>query len=442
MLASCATATAHDPMGELPQRPDIAARIGTPIQHVVIVVQENRSFDNIFAGFPGADAPTVGKLPNGKTIPLHTIEVNTLDPEHSFQQSLADVDGGKMDGFANGAIYGGGSNGNPPLQLSRLDPTLVAPYWSMAEQYTLADHMFPTEHGPSWTAHLNLIAGTTTITPTKAVINFPTNFFGAYCGAPKYNTTHTVDVSGTYGIGPYPCFTQFHTLADSLDTANVRWRYYAPTTSGGTCITACGGQWSPFASIKAIRYSRYWKKNVISPPPQVLKDIAAGKLAAVTWIVPESPWSDHAYAGALPEGPSWVAAIVNAIGESAFWKSTAIVVLWDEWGGFYDDVPPPQLDFRGLGIRVPCIIISPYAIHGHVSHTQYEYGSILRFIEEVFHLKPIGPRSQGYTDRRATSIIDSFDFTQQPSAFTPISAPYPPSTFIDAPESRLPPDEE
>lgn len=428
---------ATSPLGT--SRNMLAAHVTLPVKHLVIIIQENRSFTNIFSGFPGADAPTVGKLPSGKMIPLQIVPVNTEDPTHSFQQSLADIDGGKMDGFANGGFYGG--RPNTPIQLSKLDPKLTAPYWSMAKQYTLADRMFPTEHGPSWTAHLNLIAGTTTVTPTTAVINFPTEgFFDDYCGVPSWDSTKTVDSNGNYGYdGPPPCFTQFRTMASTLDEAHVSWRYYAPNIQGVSCSTACGGQWSPFSSIKYVRDGPDWK-NVIDPPTQVLRDIPNGKLASVTWIVPESPWADHAYYGALPEGPSWVSAIVNEIGKSKFWNDTAIVVVWDEWGGFYDDAVPPQKDFRGLGIRVPCLIISPYARRGYVSHTQYEYGSILKFAEELFNLEPLGPTSSGYTDTRATSIIDSFDFTQSPTPFKAISAPYPPSTFLNAAESHDPPD--
>ncbi|MBV8490822.1 MAG: hypothetical protein JO199_09875 [Candidatus Eremiobacteraeota bacterium] len=421
----------------------IAAFAGgaSPIHHVVIVVQENRSFDNIFAGFQGADAPTEGKLPNGKTIPLQIVGVNTLDPKHSFQQAIADIDGGKMDGFGGGYTYYG-PPAYPPIELSRLDPKIVKPYWVTAQQYTLADRMFPTEYGPSWTAHLNLIAGTTTINPSTAIINFPTAIFGEYCGV--YQTTHTFtyDKSGNYGSGPYPCFTQFRTMADTLDAKGISWRYYAPNIlDTGSCATACGGQWSPFASIKNVREGPDWR-NVISPPAQVLRDIGKGQLAGVTWIVPESPWSDHSYYAAKPEGPSWVASIVNAIGTSKFWNDTAIVVLWDEWGGYYDDAVPPHLDFRGLSVRVPCIIISPYARHGYVSHTQYEYGSVLKYVEQTFGLAPLGPTSDGYTDTRAKSILDSFDYTQSPAPFVKIDAPYPPSTFINAVQTGVAPDDD
>ena len=145
-------------------------------------------------------------------------------------------------------------------------------------------------------------------------------------------------------------------------------------------------------------------------------------------------------------GPSWVTSVVNAIGESSYWESTAIFVLWDDWGGWYDDAAPPQRDFRGLGIRVPCIIISPYARRGsgagggYVAHTQYEYGSILKFVEETFGLPPIGPPSRGFTDTRAASMLDDFDFTQPPRSFSPIGARYSESTFLHERPSYVPPE--
>ncbi|HTX58168.1 MAG TPA: alkaline phosphatase family protein, partial [Verrucomicrobiae bacterium] len=165
-----------------------------------------------------------------------------------------------------------------------------------------------------------------------------------------------------------------------------------------------------------------------------------GKLPAVTWVVPDAIDSDHP-GDASDTGPSWVASVVNAIGQGPDWKSTAIVVVWDDWGGFYDSEPPPQLDFTGLGIRVPCIVISPYAKKHYVDDTQYEFGSILKFIEQTFGLPPLGPTALGYTDTRATSITNAFDFTQAPRSFTPIPAPYPPSYFLHRPPSHKPPDD-
>ena len=149
-----------------------------------------------------------------------------------------------------------------------------------------------------------------------------------------------------------------------------------------------------------------------------------------------SPTPDHAGSSG-DTGPSWVASVVNAVGKSKEWNSTAIVVLWDDWGGWYDDAVPPQLDYVGLGERVPCLIISPYAKPHYVSHTQYEFGSVLKFVEQVFNLPSLGA-----SDARANSLVDSFNLAQRPRTFVPISAPYPASRFIHEKPSMTVPDNE
>ncbi|MGB8519943.1 MAG: alkaline phosphatase family protein [Candidatus Tumulicola sp.] len=399
------------------------------IQHVVIIIQENRSFDNIFAGFPGADAPLTGLRHNGKVVTLHQATLTqrpNVDIKHDYKHSQIEYDAGKMDGFDEDVWNDGQPAKTYPY--AYLSHKQVAPYWAMASQYTLADRMFPTVWGPSFTAHLDLIAGTTVVSraPLRIVseIDYPYNQDNPNwtCAAqPPPPSYILVDAKGTIsetGGGPAPCFTQFHTMADTLDTAHVSWRYYAPALSTGS-----GQLWSSFAAIKNIYNGPDWT-NVIAPETTVLKDIKNGKLPSVAWVVPNVNNSDHGGSGS-DTGPSWVAAIVNGIGESAYWNSSAIVVLWDDWGGWYDDAPPPQLDFMGLGFRVGCILISPYAKAGTVSHTQYEYGSILKFVEQTF-----GAASLGYTDARATSLSDSFNFAQRPIVFKNIPAKYPPSYFL------------
>jgi phospholipase C len=156
--------------------------------------------------------------------------------------------------------------------------------------------------------------------------------------------------------------------------------------------------------------------------------------------------SDHPGTGSNT-GPAWVASVVNAIGTSPYWNSTAIVVLWDDWGGWYDDAAPPQVDFRGLGIRVPCIVVSPFArvapgqMAGYVSHTQYEFGSVLKFVEETFALPPLGTAALGYTDERATSLSDVFNFAQKPRPFGVIPASHDRAFFLHQMPSGLPPDD-
>ncbi|MBV8147716.1 MAG: hypothetical protein JO092_01335, partial [Candidatus Eremiobacteraeota bacterium] len=317
---------------------------------------------------------------------------------------------------------------------SYLERSEVAPYWTMAKSYVLADHMFPTILGPSFTAHLALIAGTADLITSKSEADLPSSDPWG-CDAVSGTTTKVINPAWTENTGPFPCFTQFRTMADTLDAARVSWKYYAPLVVSGSGA----GNWSAFDAIQNVRYGRDWKANVVSPPQQILDDAAKGKLAGVSWVTPDFNWSDHP--DSTGYGPSWVADVVNAVGSSKAWRSTAIVVLWDEWGGFYDNVPPPQLDFRGLGIRVGCLIVSPY-VRPHVSHTVYEFGSVLKFIEEIFSLPELGPQSAGYTDSRATSILDSFDFSKPPRTFQTIPAPYPASFFFKYTPSLRAPDDE
>jgi phospholipase C len=409
------------------------AAIGRYIKHVVIVVQENRSFDNFFRGFPGADSAESGTMHDGMRVALRPTPLTGTDLYHDWSEAIESWDHGKMDGFdLDHFVTGQVSGTGPYAYVVKKD---IVPYWSMASQYVLADHMFPTMFGPSFTGHLTLIAGTTDLSPTSAEVNGPNNTPWG-CDAPSGTITNVLSPQRAVGSGPFPCFTAFRTMADSLDAAHVSWRYYAPPVSsrGG------GGNWSSFDAIRNVRYGSDWR-NVVSPQTRFLLDAKNGNLAAVSWVIPDAQDSDHVGPHATG-GPSWVASIVNAVGTGPNWKTTAIVVVWDDWGGWYDHVPPPQLDFRGLGIRVPCIIVSPYAKPHHVSHTVYEFGSILRFVEQTFGLPPLGATSQGYTDTRAHSLSDSFDFRQKPRTFTPIPAPLGASYFLTKPPSYVPPDNE
>jgi len=338
-----------------------------------------------------------------------------------------------MDGFNTLPLTNGRTaNAYPYAYVAR---KYVAPYWAMASQYVLADHMFPTMFGPSFTGHLDLIAGTTDLNPASAEVDGPTGHPWG-CDAPQGTLTFVLNPQRHESSGPFPCFTQFRTLADTLDAAHVSWHYYAPPISQ----PSNGGIWSEFDAIRNVRYGRDWH-NVISPQTRVLADARNGKLPGVSWVIPDALDSDHV-GGNDVYGPSWVASVVNAVGTGPDWKSTAIVVVWDDWGGWYDSVSPPQRDFRGLGIRVPCIVVSPYAKAGRVSHTEYEFGSIVKLVEQVFRLPPLGTLAEGYTETRANSMLDNFDFRQKPRAFRTIPAPQPASFFLRrAPSYRLPDDD-
>jgi phospholipase C len=423
-----------------------------PISHVIVIVQENRSFENFFAGYPGADAPMTGcasslpdrvkvdaifgKCPAGDTVvPLAKLTFKTNpDLRHDWKSSMVDWDKGKMDGFSAYGLKRGADTA-----YNYIDRKQTKPYWTMARQYVLADKMFPTEFGGSFTAHLTLVAGTDDIKlPGHAEVNFP-NGAPDDCDSPPGTKSSYVQNKPYRKVhlfqGPFPCFDQFNSIAEVLDRAGIAWKFYATRRLDA-------GFWEPFEALKYVRYGADWK-NIIAPQNKILKDAAIRRLASVSWVTPTAEDSDHPQYRS-DTGPSWVASVVNAIGESPYWSKSAIIVLWDDWGGFYDNAAPPQYDYRGLGIRVPCIIISPYAKQGYVSHVQYEFGSILRFIEEVNGLPAgsIGSVAQGYTDGRATGLDDAFNFSQKPRPFIPILAKYPSSYFLNEPPSNEPVDTE
>ncbi|MGC1380370.1 MAG: alkaline phosphatase family protein, partial [Candidatus Baltobacteraceae bacterium] len=187
-----------------------------------------------------------------------------------------------------------------------------------------------------------------------------------------------------------------------------------------------GAAWSGYQAVRHIRYGPDWKKDVVSPNWKFITDVRAGSLANFTWITPVCTDSDHVACLNGGYGPSWVAALVNAVGKSKFWDSTAVFVQWDDWGGLYDHVPPRYLDRDSLGFRVPLLIISPYAKRNYVSHVQYETASVLRFAEDLYGLDRLAP-----ADKRATSpAADCFDFSRAPRPFVKIKAPYPPKYFM------------
>ncbi|MBV8198744.1 MAG: hypothetical protein JO263_11450, partial [Candidatus Eremiobacteraeota bacterium] len=195
------------------------------------------------------------------------------------------------------------------------------------------------------------------------------------------------------------------------------------------------GIWSAYQAVKHICYGADWAKDVISPQTQFFADVKNGNLRSVNWIVPTCVNSDHAGCNS-DTGPSWVASLVNAVGKSSYWDSSAIFVFWDDYGGWYDPIPPRYVDYDGLGIRVPLLVISPYAKKGFVSHARYEHGSMLRFIEDRFRLKPLSA-----SDQRATSVArDCFNFAKAPRPFVPIKSKYDQSYFMHQALDRRPPD--
>jgi phospholipase C len=293
----------------------------------------------------------------------------------------------------------------------------------MARQYVLADRMFTSQIDESFVAHQYLIAS-----QAASTVDLPSSVVYWGCDGGKTDTVKTLTGTRAYGPARVACFDH-QTLGDELDAAGLSWRFYTGK------ILADGGVWSGYQAIRHIRYGPDWA-FVHTPQTKIFDDLSRRKLASVTWVTPTCENSDHSACGG-GTGPSWVASVVNAIGESSFWSSTAIFVVWDDWGGLYDHVPPPYADYDGLGFRVPLLAISPYAKKHYVSHVQYETASILRFVEDTFGLGQLAP-----SDRRATSPeADAFDFSQAPRAFVPIAAPRDRDFFKRRPADGRQPDD-
>ena len=200
----------------------------------------------------------------------------------------------------------------------------------------------------------------------------------------------------------------------------ITWRYYAPEI--GHAVSG-GDLWNAFGAIDAVRHGPEWSSNVTWPETNVFKDVSNDTLPSVTWVIPDWQNSDHPAANS-DTGPSWVAQVVNAIGQSPAWDTTAIVIVWDDWGGWYDHVKPPgtYADSAGSGFRVPMIVVSPYARRGYVAHASYEFGSIgTAWSKTTGVFRRSAPPTY---DQAASFIDDAFNFNQQPRAFAPIAAPY------------------
>jgi phospholipase C len=416
-----------------------------PIQHVIVIMQENRSFENLFHGFPGAHTVNSGNG-HGTQYTLQSIPLKwKYEMNHAHYQFLEDYDQGKGDGFdeyivkvnKTGKLCSDPVNRyNEPkcwiwnksaqfkqMAFSYVQQSDIQPYWTMAQEYALGDNTFSSNNGPTYPSHQYMVAGQSghaTEVPTGQPWgcdgkNPDTVNLLAYGPAkpPVYSAPTGHEIAG-----PFPCFT-YPTIAQNLDAAGITWKYYAQKSGSGRDL-------DPFEANKTI-WDGPDRGNIIFPDTTVLKDIANGKLAQVSWVTPSGTNSDHPGPASGNLGPSWVGSIVNAVGQSKYWNSTAIIIMWDEWGGWFDEVIPQQLGdsqtgaYEGLGFRVPLIIVSPYAKAGYVSHQPHEIAGTLKYIEETFGLPFIGSGSGGvYADQRADGFDDMFDYTQKPIPFVPI----------------------
>ena len=429
------------------------------LKHVVIIFQENRTPDNLFQDpvliNQGADIAQTGQTSTGQTVPLTQGSLLTnYDLDHSHRAFLNAWNNGAMNG-ADLVRCSPSQNCPSNPQYQYVNPSEVQPYFTMAETYTFGDRMFQTNQGPSFPAHQYILAGTSAIseTSTTFVADNPfndsrpdgTNWAG--CLAPPGSEVNSIDTSNPDPHTPETVITQLcyehPTLTDLLNTANISWKYYAPQAGSiWTAPDAIQHMCVPSGPADAtVCTGSDWTNHVVieGSGNQIVQDIAAGQLPAVSWVIPNGAASDHAN-GNQGKGPSWVASIVNAIGLSPYWADTAIIVTWDDWGGWYDHVPPPQIrDSYEYGLRVPLIVISPYAKPAFISHVDHDFGSILKFTEKVFSLGEIDP-AVGYADSRSDDLSDCFDFTQTPLVFQSIAAPLGVDYFLNDKSPPTPPD--
>jgi phospholipase C len=447
------------------------------IKHVVIIFQENRTPDNLFQDpvliRRGADIVKKGTNSLGQTIVLKpTSLTQNYDLSHEHDAFLSQYDKGKMDGAdlvktfcppkavscpcSDYAIKHKISCPLQDPQFFYVDPVEAKPYFDMAETYTFGDAMFQNNQGPSFPAHQYIISGTATMgvnapnaDPNYFIAENPPNGLGAAinagCASAASAMVELVDITNpdpVTGDHPlvYPC-AEHPTMMDLLDNKKLTWKYYAP--GAGSIWTApnaiehlCGPNAEP-PNATACNSSN-WTHNVVIPGTHILTDIGSGKLASVSWVIPSGQASDHAVS-TDGTGPSWVASIVNAIGNSAYWKDTAVIVTWDDWGGWYDHVAPVMVKHNKFenGFRVPLIVISPYAKPAYISHVSHDFGSILKFVENTFSLP-----SLGYADFYADDLADCFDFTQKPLIYKNIPAPMTASYFLNNTASPTDPDDD
>lgn len=334
------------------------------IKHVVVVMMENRTFDNLFGQFPGV---------NGMSMP-EASNPSQSDFDHSPAAYAAAMDGGKMDEFPSRGF----------IQYSQAD---IPNYWTYAQQFGLSDNFFSSMATNSAPNHLAMIAaqtgglyGSSLMTGCKSKQNTQEESKAASSGNEYFS---------------YPCYN-IQTLPDLLTTAGKSWRYYSSV-----------GIWNAPQMIQ----STFNSKNIVSNPNQFVTDVTNLKMADVSWITPAGNDSNDHPPSAMQGGQNFVTKIVNAVMKSSYWSSTAILVTWDDWGGFYDHVTPPQIDHVGLGSRAPLLVISPYAKQGYISHQQGEFSSLAKFVEAVFGLPSLNQRD---ALPQTSDLMDFFNFAQTP----------------------------
>jgi phospholipase C len=383
--------------GQSPQRTAaLIAAAQSKIKHVVFVVLENRSFDDMFGRFPGADGTTTGTVPGGHKVPLlHQPPYSWHDIDHDYSNAGTSIDGGKMDGFIDN--NGANLNGDQ-MTFWQLDQADIPNFWSYAQHFTLGDHMFSSVPAATFPNHLYTVAG-----QAQAIVTNPQNSQGGW-GCDSTSGAYTLALSGGNKLVRMgTCFT-WPNLADALQNAHVSWDYYAaPPTDTGYVF-------STLDAFRSIRETKLWTSNVLDQST-FASDARAGQLPAVSWVTPTFVQSAHP-PFSVCSSEDWFVEKMNALMQGPDWNSTAVFLIWDDYGGFYDHLAPPKGQPYGvLGPRVPFLIISPYARSGFVDHTTYDFDSIVKTVEELAGVRPLNQY-----DAAARDLLGAFDFSRKPAA--------------------------
>jgi phospholipase C len=424
----------------------------TKIKHVVVVMQENRSFDSYFGTFPGADGiPMAAGAPSvcvpdpvgGCQRPFHdTADVNGGGP-HGQVNAAADIDGGKMDGFvgqAQKAKQGCTDPNNPACAnggtrtdvMGYHDGGDIPNYWAYARNFVLQDHMF--EPNASWSLpeHLFEVSEWSAHCTTHDQPQSCTNALQNPGNPPDFNAGKK-----KAGVAPIYAWTDLTYL---LHRDGVSWGYYVVAGTEPDCrddeAVDCApvkqnaktpGIWNPLPYFDTVRTDG--QLGNIQSVQNFYAAAKAGSLPAVSWIAPSGDVSEHPPAK-VTAGQTYVTSLINAVMNGPDWASTAIFLAWDDWGGFYDHVTPPAVDANGYGLRVPGLVISPYARTGYIDHQTLSFDAYDKLIEDLFlHGQRLDPASDGRPDPRPDvrenaavlgNLLSDFDFTQKPRPALPL----------------------
>lgn len=373
------------------------SRAACPIRHIVFIIKENHSFDNLFAHFPGADGASSALTGTRRVVLGAMPDHLPYDIAHASNSAALAVNYGEMNRFylLRGAMWHGHDYAD-----SAYNAATIPNYWRYAQTFALADRFFSTIIGPSFPNHLVTIAGQSGGSfDNPGGENLPRTLHSWGCDSSRTSKVRIESADGTIRR-VRPCF-DFTTLTDEADRARVSWRYYAAQRH------TFGYVWAALDAIRHVRFGPDWQRSDI-PDARFARDVHNGHLAAITWLMTDLAQSEHP-PSSMCAGENWTVRQINAIMRSRFWRSTLIVLTWDDFGGFYDHVSPPSVSELAYGPRVPAIIISPYARPHSVDNTTYDFGSLLRSAEDVFHL----PRLATY-DQLANSLAPALDFHQRP----------------------------